>query len=119
MAGAGRQIGIPSPLANFCSSSRRGVCGLVIAGRELLFDLGKHEIAPLDTLAVIRLQQALGPRQPTRRVAGFASKEQSQADPETASGSKPSFAGIQALTIYTFENRKVVIVPPNQVCGRG
>src|SRR5687768_5474344 len=121
MASAGDQIGIAETLAYLDRLGGGAMRGIPVSGGELLLGRRYQQIAALD--AVTRLfqnqsvDQALGARQPTRRMACVASKHQKESQPEGAASSAGPLARTQSevRVVRSFDRTERVVVASYQI----
>jgi hypothetical protein len=77
-----------------------------------------QQVALLDALATLALDETSGPTQPSTRAPHLAPLGEVHADPECAAGCLQRLAGIQVRLVRVPERAEVVVLATDHVGGR-
>ena len=119
MPGAGQEIPIPEALAE-----RGGFAGHTQRALEItLFEghLGRRQqqVAALDAIEIVAIQQTARDGEPTRAPAHLTAEQQRETDPERTSCGARRLVGVQMRLVGALEYVGEPVVLARQICRNG
>jgi hypothetical protein len=109
MDGEREQIRVAEPLARLRRHRCGGERGFVVARRLVLHCDGQEEIAPLDAVPPLALDEALGTAEPPRRAAHLSAQCDVDAQKEGAARRAKRYAALEMCVMSPFEDAQEVV----------
>ena len=110
------EVRVPEPLADLRSLGGRCMGSAELALHGLLDEGRDQEIAPLDALAILPLDQALPASEPSPGGRGLPEEEEVVSDPPRASGRVGRVARFTECVVGLLERAAVLVVEAEHVC---
>ena len=114
--GEGDEVSIAEALADRGGLRGGGIRGLVVTGCHVPQDGGRQQVALLDALTPLAVDQPLRATEPSGRAGGLAAEQEVETHPAGAPRGGESSAGIQVSVMGSLEEAQVVVFPAEHVC---
>ena len=105
------KIGLIEPFADFRRFRSRGERRVMLLGTEELFRRRQQQVAPLDAIQLLALDQATRAREPAGSVARLATEQERKSEPERAANGARGLIRLQVSRVGAIESLVKLFVP--------